>query len=152
MCKYKRLNFIFMRFMEVWMQRVPCKVNMRPFGRHLLCTWPVAFILPWTLEKWNLFLKYKFAVVILSIRTARFGQTVQTYQSDHQVLHCLPFYLHLLDGLLYDKTSPFTFYDNYSMSNVFKCPNFSDACGKSDEPTQGSSIRSGCNDILWEIY
>ena len=44
--------------MEVWTQRVPYKVNLMPFGRHLLCTWPVAFILPWTSEKWNLFLKW----------------------------------------------------------------------------------------------
>ena len=40
--------------MEVWTQRV----NVIPFGRHLLCTWPIAFILPWTSEKWNLFLKW----------------------------------------------------------------------------------------------
>ena len=30
-----------------------CTVN----GRNLLCTWPVALILLWTSEKWNLFLK-----------------------------------------------------------------------------------------------
>ena len=35
----------------------PVEVNVSPFVRHLLCTWPFAFILPWTAEKWNLFLK-----------------------------------------------------------------------------------------------
>ena len=31
---------------------------LEEFGHHLLCTWPVAFILPWTSEKWNLFCKW----------------------------------------------------------------------------------------------
>ena len=39
------MNFIFLRFMEVWTKRVPCT-----FRRHLLYTWPVAFIRPWTSE------------------------------------------------------------------------------------------------------
>ena len=44
--------------MEVWTQWVLCKVNVTPFGHHLLCTCPIAFILPWPSEKWNLFLKW----------------------------------------------------------------------------------------------
>ena len=44
----------FLRFIKVWMQRVTCKANMMPFWWHLLRTWPVAFILWWTSEKWNL--------------------------------------------------------------------------------------------------
>ena len=49
------------------------------------------------------------AVMILSFRTGRPGQTVQTQirlllqeQSD-QGLHCLQFHLHLLEALLYGK-------------------------------------------------
>ena len=49
------------------------------------------------------------AVMILSFRTGRTGQTVQTQirlllqeQSD-QGLHCLQFHLHLLEALLYGK-------------------------------------------------
>ena len=51
------------------------------------------------------------AVMILSFRTDRPGQTVQTQirllleeQSD-QGLHCLPFCLHLLDSLLYGRAT-----------------------------------------------
>ena len=42
--------------------------------------------------------------MILSFRTDRSGQTVQTQirQSD-QGLHCLQFHLHLLEALIYDK-------------------------------------------------
>ena len=29
------MNFIFLKFMKVWTQRVPCKVNGMPFGRQL---------------------------------------------------------------------------------------------------------------------
>ena len=50
-------------------------------------------------------------VMILSFRTDRSGQTVQTQtrlllekQSD-QGLHCLPFCLHRLDSLLYGRTT-----------------------------------------------
>ena len=53
------MNFISLRIIEVWKYWVPCKVNKMPFGRHLLWTWPIAFILRWTSEKWKLFLKYK---------------------------------------------------------------------------------------------
>ena len=64
------MNFIFLFFIEVWMQSVPCKVNVMPEGasltlhetqkeRHILCTIPIVFILWWTTEKWNLFLKCK---------------------------------------------------------------------------------------------
>ena len=63
------MNFIFLRFMEVWTQRAPCKVNVTPvtpFGRHLFCTWSVEFILPWTSEKWNLFLKWWLMTNLLS--------------------------------------------------------------------------------------
>ena len=42
------------RVMEVWTQWFPCKVNMTPLSLHM----PIAFILPWPSEKWNLFLKY----------------------------------------------------------------------------------------------
>ena len=34
------MNFIFLRFMEVWTQLLPCKVNVTPFGGHLL--WQIA--------------------------------------------------------------------------------------------------------------
>ena len=42
----------------------------------------------------------------------------QTEQSDHS-LHCLPLHLHLLDILLYDKTTLFKFQEYY---NNFGCP------------------------------
>ena len=47
------MNFIFLTFIGVWTQCDPFKVNMT----HLLCTRPIAFILRWMAEKWNLFLK-----------------------------------------------------------------------------------------------
>ena len=66
-------------------------------------------------------------VMMLSFRTDRSGQTVQTQirllleeQSD-QGLHCLPFHLHLLDALLYDKATLSKFYGDYS--KIFECPN-----------------------------
>ena len=53
----------------------------------------------------------KHTVMILSFRTDRPRQTVQTQirllleeQSD-QGLHCLPFHLHLLDSLLYGRAT-----------------------------------------------
>ena len=53
--------------------------------------------------------------MILSFRADRLGQTVQTQirllleeQSD-QGLHCLQFHLHLLEALLYGKTTLFQF-------------------------------------------
>ena len=58
--------------------------------------------------------------MILSFRTNRSGQTVQTQirllleeQSD-QGLHCLPFRLHLLDTLLHGKVALFKFQGDYS--------------------------------------
>ena len=55
--------------------------------------------------------KQSFTVMILSFRTDRPGQTVQTHirllleeQSD-QGLHCLPFRLHHLDSLVYGKAT-----------------------------------------------
>ena len=36
------MNFIFLTFIEVWMQWVSCKVNLTPFRRHLLCMWAIA--------------------------------------------------------------------------------------------------------------
>ena len=39
--------------MEVWTQWVICKVSDAWRASCQLCTGPVAFILPWTLEKWN---------------------------------------------------------------------------------------------------
>ena len=57
----------------------------------------------------------QYTVMILSFRTDRSGQTVQTQirllleeQSD-QGLHCLQFPLHLLDALLFGKAILFTF-------------------------------------------
>ena len=51
-------------------------------------------------------------VTILTFRTARPGQTVQTQirrlRSD-QGLHCLQFHLYLLEALLYGKASLFKF-------------------------------------------
>ena len=54
-------------------------------------------------------------LMILSFRTDRPGQTVQTQirllleeQSD-QSLHCLPFHLHRLDSILYDRATQFKF-------------------------------------------
>ena len=58
------MNFIFLRVMEEWTQWVPCKDNVC----HLLCTCPIAFILPWLSEKWNLFLKCFVKYVILFAR------------------------------------------------------------------------------------
>ena len=53
----------------------------------------------------------KITVMILSLRTDRSGQTVQTQirlllkeQSD-QGLHCLPFHVHRLDSLLYGRAT-----------------------------------------------
>ena len=41
------------------------KVKVTLFGRHLLCTGPIAFILWWTSEKWNLFLNEFFRICLL---------------------------------------------------------------------------------------
>ena len=51
-------KFNFWRFMESWILRVSCKVNVKHFGLHLLCTRPEVFMIPWTFQKLNLFLKY----------------------------------------------------------------------------------------------
>ena len=51
----------------------------------------------------------------------QYTQSRQLLQSD-QGLHCLPFRLHLLDTLLYGKTTMFKFQDN--QSHVFGVPNF----------------------------
>ena len=59
--------------------------------------------------------------MILSFQTDRYGQTYLKEQSD-QGLHCSPFSLHILEALLYGKTTFFKFYDNYS--NIFWCLNF----------------------------
>ena len=54
-------------------------------------------------------------VMILSFRTDRSGQTVQTQirllleEQSEQGLHCLPFSLHLLDSLLYGTATKFKF-------------------------------------------
>ena len=42
--------------MESWILRVSCKVNVKPFGLHLLCTRPEVFMIPWTFQKLNSFL------------------------------------------------------------------------------------------------
>ena len=59
-------------------------------------------------------------VMILSFRTEKSGQTVQTQirllleeQSD-QGLHCLPFPMHFLDSLLQGKAILFNFKGDYS--------------------------------------
>ena len=69
-----------------------------------------------------------FTVIILSIRTDRSEQTVQTQirlllmeQSDQGLL-CLLFCLHLLNAILQCKIQLFQLYDNYG--NYFRCPNF----------------------------
>ena len=54
----KNAFHFFLMFIKVWTQWVPCKVNLTPFNRYLLCAGSIAFIIPWTSEKWNLFLKY----------------------------------------------------------------------------------------------
>ena len=54
-------------------------------------------------------------VMILSFRTDRSGQTVQTQirllleEQSYQGLHCLPFQLHLLDTLLHSTATLFKF-------------------------------------------
>ena len=49
-------------FMESWIIWVSCKVNVKPYGLHLLWKRPEVFIIPWTLQKLNSFLKYTFFV------------------------------------------------------------------------------------------
>ena len=44
--------------MESWILRVSCKISMKPFGLHLLCMRPEVFMIPWTFQKLNSFLKY----------------------------------------------------------------------------------------------
>ena len=44
--------------MESWILQVSYKVNVKPFGLHLLCTRPEVFMIPWTFQKLNSFLKY----------------------------------------------------------------------------------------------
>ena len=79
----KNMNFIFLRFTEVWKQRVPCKLNVTPFGHHLFCTWSVVFILPWTSEKWNLFLKW-----ISFLKYERNGSRAKKWCPKHGT-HCV---------------------------------------------------------------
>ena len=43
--------------MESWILRVSYKVNVKPFGLHLLCKRPEVFMIPWTFQKSNSFLK-----------------------------------------------------------------------------------------------
>ena len=43
--------------MESWILKVSCKVNVKPFGLHLLCKRPKVFMIPWTFQKSNSFLK-----------------------------------------------------------------------------------------------
>ena len=43
--------------MESWILRVSCKVNVKPFGLHLLCKRLEVFMIPWTFQTSNLFLK-----------------------------------------------------------------------------------------------
>ena len=65
--------------------------------------------------------------MILSFRTGRPGQTVQTQirllleeQSD-QGLYCLPFRLHRLDSLHYGRATQFKLLSDYN--KFFGCPN-----------------------------
>ena len=46
-------KFLVLTFIEVWTQWVPCKINVTTFGRHVLYTRPIAFILQWMSEKSN---------------------------------------------------------------------------------------------------
>ena len=63
--------------------------------------------------------------MILSFRTYRPGQTVQTQirllleEQSYQGLHCLPFRLHRLDSLLYGKATQFKLSD---YNKFFGCP------------------------------
>ena len=52
------INSIFGMYMESWILRVSCKVNVKPFGLHLLCTRPEVFMIPWKFQKLNSFLKW----------------------------------------------------------------------------------------------
>ena len=47
-------------FMETWILRVSCKVNVKRFGLHLLCKRPEVFMIPWTFKKSIYFLKRPF--------------------------------------------------------------------------------------------
>ena len=49
--------------MESWILRVSCKVNVKPFGLHLLCKRPELFMIPWTIQKSNSFLKWKLSLL-----------------------------------------------------------------------------------------
>ena len=44
--------------MESWILRIFCKVNLKPFGLHLLCKRRKVFMNPWTFQKSILFLKW----------------------------------------------------------------------------------------------
>ena len=65
------------------------KMVVRCFGRKLLCTWPVAFILPWTSEKWNLFLNEPIhSVVLLDSYTQLFVYFYMCFQNDTRWFFC----------------------------------------------------------------
>ena len=50
--------FFFLRFIEVWRQWVPCKVNVTPFRASYILHGTSCVHASNNLEKWNLFLKY----------------------------------------------------------------------------------------------
>ena len=52
--------------------------------------------------------------MILSFRTGRFKQTMQTHIRLLQGLHCLPFCLHLFDAFLSGEAAFFKFQGGYS--------------------------------------
>ena len=81
---------------------------MQKFEQKLMQLNLPVYVISQVLEVWSL---KALAVMILSFRTDRPGQTVQTQirllleeQSD-QGLHCLPFHLHRLDSLFYGRTA-----------------------------------------------
>ena len=55
-------------FMESWLLRVSCKVNVKPFRLHLFCKRPEVFMIPWTFKKLNSFLNW-FTVFGLNVYT-----------------------------------------------------------------------------------
>ena len=85
----KKWISFFLRFIEEWTQWVPCKVNVVPFGHHLLCTGPVVFILRWTSEKSFVALAIQLAHTCILVRgynyVTGYGHTI--FHSRCQRIH-----------------------------------------------------------------
>ena len=98
-------------------------VGLSPVWKESIAPWiAMANFSQFQLQNLGLFLVL--TVMILSFRTDRPGQTVQTQirllleeQSD-QALHCLPFRLHHLDSLLYGRAEPHN--SNYRVNTTKK--------------------------------